>query len=88
MVSRYFKEDEFNVLDEIATITKEQSATPSAISLAYVIKKKFIPVVGISHEKYLDDVAVALEISLTDDQVNRIEKRYFPHGLEMATAGY
>ena len=88
MVSRYFKEDEFNVLDEIMTIAKEQSVTPSAVSLAYVMKRKFIPVIGISQEKYLDDVAVALEISLTDDQVNRIEKCYLPHSLEMGTAGY
>jgi aryl-alcohol dehydrogenase-like predicted oxidoreductase len=88
MLNRYFKENDFDVLDDITAIANEQSTTQYAISLAYVLQKKFIPVVGVSKEKHLDDVATALEISLTDDQVKRIEKHYLPHGLEMGTAGY
>jgi aryl-alcohol dehydrogenase-like predicted oxidoreductase len=88
MLDRYFKENDFDVLDDIRAIAKEQSATEYAISLAYVLQKKFIPVVGVSKKKHLDDVVTALEISLTDDQVKRIEKHYLPHRLEMGTAGY
>lgn len=88
MLDRYFKENDFDVLGDIIDIANEQSTTPYAISLAYILQKNFIPVVGISKEKHLDDVSTALELSLRDEQIRRIEKHYLPHRLEMGTAGY
>jgi len=37
------------------------------------------PIVGASKAGHLDDAAAAVELSLTDDEVARLERPYTPH---------
>lgn len=88
MTKRYFHDNDFDILDEITEVSSEQGATTTAVSLAYVMSRGFLPVVGISNPDHLDDVESAISINLSKEQSERIERNYRPHDVYMGTAGY
>ncbi len=88
MKSRYFKDFDFDVLDEINEIAREKDVKASQIALAYVLSKNFIPVIGVTKLEYLDDDIEALDIKLSSDDIKRIEEKYKPHNVINGTAGY
>ncbi len=88
MKNRYFRSYDFDVIEAIERIAVEKGTKPSQIALAYVLKKGFIPVIGVNKIEYLDDDLGALDISLSDEDVREIEEKYVPHRVIMGTAGY
>ncbi len=88
MKNRYFRNYDFDVLETIERIASEKGSKPSQIALAYVLRKGFIPVIGVNRMEYLDDDIGALDISLSDGDISEIEEKYVPHRVIMGTAGY
>jgi aryl-alcohol dehydrogenase-like predicted oxidoreductase len=70
---------------EVERIAEEKDATPAQIALAWVLSRgeDIVPIPGTKRRKYLEENAGALDLELTDDDVQRLEDA-FPHG---ATAG-
>lgn len=61
------------VIDLVKKFTADKNATPAQISLAWVMHKKFIvPIPGMRKEERIKENLGAAEISLTDDEYNRL----------------
>lgn len=77
----YGREDDFLVAGRAEEVARERGATSSQIALAWVLSKAYIaaPIIGSSKEAHLDQAIAALEIKLTDAEVNRLEEFYQPH---------
>ena len=88
MKERYFSDADFDVLDSIEEIAKNRSINVSQLALAYVLNKGFIPVIGATKPEYLEDDIAALDIKLSKEEMELIEKRYIPHRIVKGTAGY
>lgn len=88
MRERYFKENDFDILDIIEEISSEVGVKQYSVSLAYLLEKGFLPVVGISKPEHLEDVERALEINLKEEQMKRIEGKYLPHALAKGNPAY
>ncbi len=88
MNKRYFHDCDFDVLESMETLAQEKGVKVSQLALAYVLSKGFIPVIGATKPEYIDDDLEALEIKLSDDDKNMIEKMYRPHPIIKGTAGY
>ena len=88
MKERYFSDADFDVLDSIEEIAKNRSINVSQLALAYVLNKGFIPVIGATKPEYLEDDMAALDIKLSKEEMELIEKRYIPHRIVKGTAGY
>lgn len=88
MKKRYFSENDFDILDAVREIGTDIDASPAAVSLAYLLQKKLLPIVGISNPDHLEDVQRSFEINLKEEHIDSIEKIYKPHVQRRGTAGY
>ncbi|MFC4357125.1 aldo/keto reductase [Halobium salinum] len=70
-----FTEENWAVLDEIRSIAEAEDASPAQVSLAWLLSKEVVdaPIVGPRSTEHLRENLSALELSLDDDQVERIE---------------
>jgi aryl-alcohol dehydrogenase-like predicted oxidoreductase len=70
-----FTEDNWAVLDEVRTLADRKGTTPVGISLAWLLAKDVVdaPIVGPRTLEHLDEQVAALSISLSDDEIERLE---------------
>lgn len=74
-----FGDREWAVLDEIREIAAELDATPAQVSLAWMLCQEnpsTVPIIGARTPEQLADSTKAIDVSLSDDQFDRITKAY------------
>jgi aryl-alcohol dehydrogenase-like predicted oxidoreductase len=75
-----FSEDNFRsnveLADRIREIAAEKDATPGQLALAWLLHRgnDIVPIPGTKRRKYLEENAGAAEITLTDEDLRRIEE--------------
>jgi aryl-alcohol dehydrogenase-like predicted oxidoreductase len=74
------------LVDEVRTIAAEKGCTPSQLALAWVLAQgeDIVPIPGTKHRNYLEENAEAVNVRLTREDLDRIE-RVFPHGAAAGT---
>jgi len=70
-----FTEENWAVLDEIRDIAAEKEATPAQVSLAWLLHKEVVdaPIIGPRSIEHLEENVKAVELGLTDAEIERIE---------------
>ena len=70
-----YQEDEAtkNIINELELIAAELEATPGQVALAWMLTKNGFPIIGARKLLHLEESLRVLEISLSDDQVTRLE---------------
>ena len=70
-----FTEENWDVLDAVREIADEKDATPAQISLAWLLHRDVVdaPIVGPRSVDHLEENVAALDVSLSDDQMERLE---------------
>jgi aryl-alcohol dehydrogenase-like predicted oxidoreductase len=68
------------LLDEVNTIAKEKGCTPSQLALAWVLAqgKDIVPIPGTKRVKYLEENAKAVDVRLTTQELERIDRALPP----------
>jgi aryl-alcohol dehydrogenase-like predicted oxidoreductase len=68
------------LLDEVNAIAKEKGCTPSQLALAWVLAQgeDVVPIPGTKHVKYLEENAKAVEVRLTKQELERIDRAMPP----------
>ncbi len=86
-------EKNLRLVDEINAIANDKRCTPSQLALAWVLAQgdDIVPIPGTKHRKYLEENLGALKVTLTDDDLDRIDRvlpigaaageRYVPQGM-------
>jgi aryl-alcohol dehydrogenase-like predicted oxidoreductase len=84
--SLYKPEVDFAVIDRLTEVAGERGVPSAQIALAWLLAKPGVtaPIVGATKLEHLDDALAAEQLSLTDDEIARLEEPYVPH----ATAGH
>lgn len=79
--SLYYRDDDFNVVERVKMVAKDQGVTPAQIALAWLLRQESItaPIIGASKLDHLEDAVVALEISLSNEELATLEEPYQPH---------
>jgi aryl-alcohol dehydrogenase-like predicted oxidoreductase len=70
-----FTEENWAVLDAIRDVAADHEATPAQVSVAWLLHKDVVtaPIVGPKRLEHLEDNLGALDVSLSDDELARIE---------------
>ena len=73
-------ESDRKIVEAAATIAKERGVSQASIALAWLLSKPVVaaPIVGTLKEKHIDDAIAALSVSLTGEEVARLEAPYTP----------
>jgi 1-deoxyxylulose-5-phosphate synthase len=65
----------------VRAIAIERSLQPAQIALAWLLGKPGVsaPIIGATKPRHLDETVPALEVTLTADEIARLEAPYSPH---------
>jgi aryl-alcohol dehydrogenase-like predicted oxidoreductase len=71
------------VVEAVAAVAADRGVPAAQVALAWVISRPGVtsPIVGASRPGHLEDALAALELSLTDEEVARLEAPYVPHAV-------
>jgi aryl-alcohol dehydrogenase-like predicted oxidoreductase len=77
----YYRDDDFAVVDRLTEVAKQLGKPNMQVALAWMMTKPFVtaPIIGASKPHHLDDAVAALEITLSPEDVRRLEEPYQPH---------
>jgi aryl-alcohol dehydrogenase-like predicted oxidoreductase len=77
----YKPELDFAVVDRVAEVAAERGVTSARIALAWLLHKPGVtaPIVGATKVDHLEDALAAERLSLSADEIERLEEPYVPH---------
>jgi 1-deoxyxylulose-5-phosphate synthase len=81
--SLYVPELDFHVVDRAAEVAAERGVATAQVALAWLLGKPGVtaPIVGATKLEHLEDALAAEELSLSEDEVARLEEPYVPHAV-------
>ena len=81
--SLYTPDVDFSVVDRAVEIAAERGVTSAQIALAWLLHKPGVtaPIVGATNVEHLGDAIAAEQLSLSPDEVERLEEPYRPHAV-------
>jgi len=77
----YDAELDVPVIDRLGEVAKDAGVPPAQMALAWLLHKPGVtaPIVGATRLEQVKDALAAEELSLTEDQIARLEEPYVPH---------
>ncbi len=77
----YIMESDFDVAEANAAVAARHGVSPAQTALAWMLTKPGItaPIVGASKLHHLEDALAALDLTLTDEDIEALEAPYQPH---------
>ncbi|MCH5205168.1 MAG: aldo/keto reductase [Oscillospiraceae bacterium] len=82
IISKYdhAKENDMQIIARVKELSEKYGRKMSEIALAWLVKKGVATLlVGATKPVYLEDAASALELDLTDEDIQYLEEPYLPH---------
>ena len=79
--SMYFRDENFDIAERTIEVGKKHNVSGSQMALAWVLNKPYVssPIIGTSKMEHLDQAIAALDIKLSEDDVQSLEELYHPH---------
>ncbi|MGH9211203.1 MAG: aldo/keto reductase [Acidimicrobiales bacterium] len=81
LADELYGEADFDVVDALRAVADERGLPPAQLALAWLLGKPAVtaPIVGATKLAHLEDAVAAVEVTLSDDEVARLEAPYRPH---------
>jgi 1-deoxyxylulose-5-phosphate synthase len=81
--SLYTPEVDFAVVDRVAALAGERAVAQAQVALAWLLHKPGVtaPIVGATKLEHLEDALAAVDLSLSEDEIARLEEPYVPHAI-------
>jgi len=78
---RYFKPEDFDVVERLEELAEEKGLTPAQLALAWLLHRKGIasPIIGPTKVEQLDELAEATDIRLKATDMRRLQEPYRLH---------
>jgi len=79
-MEKRFTDENWDVLDVVRELAEAKDATPAQVSLAWLLHKDLVdaPLIGPRTTEHLEDNVGAIEVELTDDEIERLEAQIRP----------
>jgi 1-deoxyxylulose-5-phosphate synthase len=81
--SLYKPELDFDVVDRLGEVAAERGDPPQQVALAWLLHRPGViaPIVGATKVEHLEDALAAEQLSLTPEEIQRLEEPYVPHAI-------
>jgi 1-deoxyxylulose-5-phosphate synthase len=78
---RYNSPGDFDVADRLAEVAAQHGAPPAQVALAWLLSRPGVtaPIVGATRIGHISDALAAVELTLSEEEVRRLEELYLPH---------
>jgi aryl-alcohol dehydrogenase-like predicted oxidoreductase len=76
-----YSDEDFAVVDALNAVAQERNLPPAQIALAWLLHKPGVtaPIVGATKLQHLEDALAAVDVTLTEEEIKRLEAPYRPH---------
>ena len=82
LAAKFFKPEDFDVLDMVIQIANEKDVKPAQIAIAWLLTKTITsPIIGVTKKSHVEEAVDALDIKLTNDDIKRLEELYQVHSI-------
>jgi 1-deoxyxylulose-5-phosphate synthase len=77
----YDQPTDFDVVERVAEVAGERGVPPAQVALAWLLHKPGVtaPIVGATRLEHVQDALAAEQLSLSEQEVARLEEPYVPH---------
>jgi aryl-alcohol dehydrogenase-like predicted oxidoreductase len=77
----YSHPSDFDVVERVAEVAAERAVPPAQVALAWLLQRPGVtaPIVGATKPGHLTDALAAEELTLSSEEVKRLEELYVPH---------
>jgi aryl-alcohol dehydrogenase (NADP+) len=77
----YYADSDFRIVDQVVAVARARGVAPAQIALAWIVQQPGVtaPIVGASKMEQLDQAVAALDITLSPEELRRMEEPYEPH---------
>jgi aryl-alcohol dehydrogenase-like predicted oxidoreductase len=77
----YSQPADFDVVERVAEVADELDVSPAQVALAWLLHKPGVtaPIVGATKPGHLNDALAAEQLTLSDEEISRLEEPYVPH---------
>ena len=77
----YEQPTDFDVVERVAEVAAERGVPPAQVALAWLLHKPGVtaPIVGATKPEHLEDALAAEQLSLSEEEIARLEEPYVPH---------
>jgi aryl-alcohol dehydrogenase-like predicted oxidoreductase len=81
--SLYKPEVDFDVVERADEVASARGVATAQVALAWLLHKPGVtsPIVGATKLEHLEDALAAVELSLSDEEIARLEEPYVPHAV-------
>jgi aryl-alcohol dehydrogenase-like predicted oxidoreductase len=78
---RYNSPSDFDVVDRLAEVAAARGVPSAQVALAWLLSRPAVtaPIVGATRLGHISDALAAVQLTLTDEEVRRLEEPYLPH---------
>jgi aryl-alcohol dehydrogenase-like predicted oxidoreductase len=79
----YKPDQDFDVVDRLAEVAGARGDAPQQVALAWLLHKPGVtaPIVGATKLEHLEDALAAEQLSLSPEEIQRLEEPYVPHAI-------
>jgi 1-deoxyxylulose-5-phosphate synthase len=79
--SLYNQPTDFDVVDRVAEVAAARDVPPAQVALSWLLHKPGVtaPIVGATKLSHLEDALAAEQLSLSEEEIQRLEEPYVPH---------
>jgi aryl-alcohol dehydrogenase-like predicted oxidoreductase len=79
--SLYELDSDFDVVDRVVAVAADRGVPPAQVALAWLLHRPGVtaPIIGATRLGHLTDALAAEDLTLTDEEMGRLEEPYLPH---------
>jgi aryl-alcohol dehydrogenase (NADP+) len=76
-----YPESDRTIVERVAQIANERAVPMAQVATAWMLSKPGItaPIIGATKPHHIDDAVAAVELTLSDEEISRLEEPYAPH---------
>ncbi len=80
-VAEMYEASDFDVVDVVVEVARERDLPPARVAIAWLLAKPAVtaPIIGATRLNHVDDAIAAIDVTLSDDEMARLEAPYRPH---------
>jgi aryl-alcohol dehydrogenase (NADP+) len=77
---RFFRPEDFDVVERVEEIAKEKGVTTAQVALAWLLRKGVnAPIIGATGVEHVEEAVGSLDVQLSDDDMRKLEEPYKTH---------
>ena len=79
--STLYEDSDRTVVERVAEVAAERAAPRAQVALAWLLSNRVVtaPIVGATKLGHLEDALAAVDLELSDEELDRLEEPYHPH---------